>query len=160
MKICFFNRSYWPDQAATGQLLTELAEDLVNRHGCEVTVVAGRALHGASADGVRLWPVRRESHQGVAIVRANGTRFRPRRFSGRAANYVTYFASSTIASLVVSRPDVVVSLTDPPIVGLTALSTRSEEHTSELQSPCNLVCRLLLEKKKKNHLKYLRHELV
>src|SRR2546426_6744206 len=28
--------------------------------------------------------------------------------------------------------------------------TRSEEHTSELQSPCNLVCRLLLEKKK-NH---------
>src|SRR5256885_4832283 len=28
-----------------------------------------------------------------------------------------------------------------------ALSIRSEEHTSELQSPCNLVCRLLLEKK-------------
>src|SRR5256885_6672197 len=28
------------------------------------------------------------------------------------------------------------------------LFTRSEEHTSELQSPCNLVCRLLLEKKK------------
>src|SRR2546426_8825294 len=33
-------------------------------------------------------------------------------------------------------------------VGL-ALAERSEEHTSELQSPCNLVCRLLLEKKKK-----------
>src|SRR2546426_8836167 len=32
---------------------------------------------------------------------------------------------------------------------------RSEEHTSELQSPCNLVCRLLLEKKKKKH---KRHE--
>src|SRR5256885_7924701 len=29
---------------------------------------------------------------------------------------------------------------------------RSEEHTSELQSPCNLVCRLLLEKKNNNHL--------
>src|SRR5256885_5358758 len=29
---------------------------------------------------------------------------------------------------------------------------RSEEHTSELQSPCNLVCRLLLEKKKKNNI--------
>src|SRR5256885_6708498 len=29
------------------------------------------------------------------------------------------------------------------------LAHRSEEHTSELQSPCNLVCRLLLEKKKK-----------
>src|SRR5688500_12554661 len=31
---------------------------------------------------------------------------------------------------------------------LTTRQTRSEEHTSELQSPCNLVCRLLLEKKK------------
>src|SRR5205807_8766073 len=30
-----------------------------------------------------------------------------------------------------------------------AQRARSEEHTSELQSPCNLVCRLLLEKKKK-----------
>src|SRR2546426_3252568 len=30
-----------------------------------------------------------------------------------------------------------------------ATNVRSEEHTSELQSPCNLVCRLLLEKKKK-----------
>src|SRR2546426_7812575 len=29
------------------------------------------------------------------------------------------------------------------------IGPRSEEHTSELQSPCNLVCRLLLEKKKK-----------
>src|SRR5256885_5660149 len=31
----------------------------------------------------------------------------------------------------------------------TLRSARSEEHTSELQSPCNLVCRLLLEKKKR-----------
>src|SRR5256885_3496240 len=31
---------------------------------------------------------------------------------------------------------------------------RSEEHTSELQSPCNLVCRLLLEKKKKDNRKF------
>src|SRR5256885_11893601 len=36
-----------------------------------------------------------------------------------------------------------------PCRGCTGLSSaRSEEHTSELQSPCNLVCRLLLEKKK------------
>src|SRR2546426_8552962 len=34
---------------------------------------------------------------------------------------------------------------------LAAIQQRSEEHTSELQSPCNLVCRLLLEKKKKEN---------
>src|SRR2546426_7424283 len=36
------------------------------------------------------------------------------------------------------------------VVGAPPRHHRSEEHTSELQSPCNLVCRLLLEKKKKN----------
>src|SRR5256885_12474939 len=35
-------------------------------------------------------------------------------------------------------------------------ANRSEEHTSELQSPCNLVCRLLLEKKKKKIINQLR----
>src|SRR2546426_5781798 len=34
-----------------------------------------------------------------------------------------------------------------------ARAARSEEHTSELQSPCNLVCRLLLEKKKRKSIR-------
>src|SRR5256885_5547800 len=38
-----------------------------------------------------------------------------------------------------------------------AFPLRSEEHTSELQSPCNLVCRLLLEKKKKTNVSLLLH---
>src|SRR5256885_2974839 len=44
-----------------------------------------------------------------------------------------------------------VAATQPIIGGMApgkAPTNRSEEHTSELQSPCNLVCRLLLEKKK------------
>src|SRR5256885_4374582 len=52
-----------------------------------------------------------------------------------------------------NRPDDVgenlVSVPDPQRFG--GAFRRSEEHTSELQSPCNLVCRLLLEKKKKIH---------
>src|SRR6266850_3646921 len=36
-----------------------------------------------------------------------------------------------------------------PRAPVARVRVRSEEHTSELQSPCNLVCRLLLEKKKK-----------
>src|SRR5688500_20382748 len=38
----------------------------------------------------------------------------------------------------------------PQVAAVTSGIRRSEEHTSELQSPCNLVCRLLLEKKKKD----------
>src|SRR5256885_4895946 len=37
------------------------------------------------------------------------------------------------------------------------LAHRSEEHTSELQSPCNLVCRLLLEKKKTDQIRSRAH---
>jgi colanic acid biosynthesis glycosyl transferase WcaI len=120
VRVCFFNRSYWPDQAATGQLLTELAEDLVARHGCEVTVVAGRALHPARDDRGRRTAVERETRNGVTILRANGTRFRPARFAGRAANYLTYFTSAALAGFDIGRPDIVVSMTDPPIVGLAA----------------------------------------
>src|SRR2546426_9193301 len=50
------------------------------------------------------------------------------------------------------KPDSVVA-TAPVLV-----RERSEEHTSELQSPCNLVCRLLLEKKKKKTLDNTRRE--
>src|SRR5258708_23394403 len=44
--------------------------------------------------------------------------------------------------------------------GLSRVPHRSEEHTSELQSPDHLVCRLLLEKKKKKTRRYTHHCLV
>src|SRR5256885_10358794 len=43
----------------------------------------------------------------------------------------------------------VANFTEPVPFAGSVTAGRSEEHTSELQSPCNLVCRLLLEKKKK-----------
>src|SRR2546426_3759131 len=50
-----------------------------------------------------------------------------------------------LGSVVLEHAPEVAHLGDRPQV---AQEDRSEEHTSELQSPCNLVCRLLLEKKK------------
>src|SRR2546426_7445054 len=40
---------------------------------------------------------------------------------------------------------------DTTVASTETVVSRSEEHTSELQSPCNLVCRLLLEKKKRGY---------
>jgi colanic acid biosynthesis glycosyl transferase WcaI len=122
MHIAFFNRSYYPDQAATGQLLTDLCEDLVKDHGYRVSVVTGRPLHplpGTETSQRRL--VAREERNGVAIIRAQGTRFDKRRFVGRATNYMTYFGTACWAGLRLDRPDVVVAMTDPPIIGLAAL---------------------------------------
>lgn len=84
-------------------------------------MVAGRALRGEEGAARSFRPVRRETRNGVTILRANGTRFRPGRFAGRAANYLTYFGSSNLSGLYLNKPDVVVALTDPPIVGLAGL---------------------------------------
>jgi len=119
--IAFFNRSYYPDTSATGQLLTDLCEDLVRVHGCRVSVVAGvPLLPSSTAKTTQRAMIAREEHHGVEIHRARGTRFSKRRFIGRASNYVTYFLSASLAGLRLDRPDVVVALTDPPIIGLAA----------------------------------------
>src|SRR5256885_8822365 len=61
--------------------------------------------------------------------------------------YTTLFRSAMAAL----RPLKAVREFGPVIEGEQAVQqVRSEEHTSELQSPCNLVCRLLLEKKNQN----------
>ena len=124
MHIAFFNRSYFPDQTATGQLLTDLCEDLVRDYGYRVSVVTGQPLQplpGHQVPGVRGRAlVALDEHNGVHILRARGTRFDKRRFAGRACNYMSYFVSACYAGLRLDRPDVVVALTDPPIVGLAA----------------------------------------
>src|SRR2546430_7354885 len=75
--------------------------------------------------------------------------------------YTTLFRSEPASwkNMTRSRPAPVTTtpsdVTDPPVTGsnpariLSSVDFRSEEHTSELQSQSNLVCRLLLEKKKK-----------
>src|SRR2546426_2846131 len=82
--------------------------------------------------------------------------------------YTTLFRSRLLAmglavGAVVLIPAIGMGMTFPLLTDLVAerhaaggsevgrAYARSEEHTSELQSPCNLVCRLLLEKKKKQH---------
>src|SRR5256885_9073823 len=57
--------------------------------------------------------------------------------------YTTLFRSHGRAHLRISSKRAIAFF-----VRITLSNWRSEEHTSELQSPCNLVCRLLLEKKK------------
>src|SRR2546426_4239727 len=57
-----------------------------------------------------------------------------------------YTADTSAADVVVTAS---VSADQLSGIGHVKKKRRSEEHTSELQSPCNLVCRLLLEKKKK-----------
>src|SRR5256885_12754346 len=60
--------------------------------------------------------------------------------------HVRYLSSLGLAVVGVDRDGAALAA----LQGIDGVEIRSEEHTSELQSPCNLVCRLLLEKKKNN----------
>ncbi|MGQ0737259.1 MAG: glycosyltransferase family 4 protein [Acidobacteriota bacterium] len=132
MHVAFFNRSYYPDATATGQLLTDLCEDLVRLHGCRVTVVTGLPL--APSPGSRPVTAGREVVNGVEVHRTIGTTFDKRRFAGRASNYVTYFMSACWKGLRIDRPDVVVALTDPPIIGLAAWLSGRKYHAPFVMS--------------------------
>ena len=75
--------AYWPDTGATGQLLTELAEDLVSVHGMDVTVVTGyplaqngHAVASLRAAQRRPHPARARHHVLAAIVRRPGGQLR------------------------------------------------------------------------------------
>src|SRR2546426_3926816 len=65
--------------------------------------------------------------------------------------YTTLFRSMSNSSRSSARHVMVLPLRTRRNATSSPWPSRSEEHTSELQSPCNLVCRLLLEKKKKNY---------
>src|SRR5256885_7150475 len=63
--------------------------------------------------------------------------------------YTTLFRS-VVGAVDLTRSEMLMLADVAARCGASVRDARSEEHTSELQSPCNLVCRLLLEKKKKH----------
>lgn len=111
-RLLVLNQYYWPGLEATAHLLSQLLGALSDDF--DVTVVTGRlAVHAPRAERVE--------HDGVKIVRVRSTAFDRTGMLGRAANYLTYLAQTLRVSLVSRRPDVVVCMTDPPVIGDVAL---------------------------------------
>ena len=111
-RLLVLNQYYWPGVEATAQLLTDLCEALVE--DVDVTVVTG-VLHGHE-HAPRLLV-----RNGVRIVRVPSTSFERSKLLARAANYVTYLANALARGLRGTRPDIVLCMTDPPIVADVAL---------------------------------------
>ncbi|HEY3183390.1 MAG TPA: glycosyltransferase family 4 protein [Gaiellaceae bacterium] len=111
-RLLVLNQYYWPGVEATAHLLTELCEALAGEY--DVTVVTGR-LRGHERDP------QAEERNGVRIVRVHSTAYDRAPLSRRAANYMTYLTLGALRALVLPRPDVVLCMTDPPMVGDVAL---------------------------------------
>jgi colanic acid biosynthesis glycosyl transferase WcaI len=116
VRILVLNQYFHPDRSATSQLLTDLSEDLARHH--EVWVVTGRPSYDPSEATTSRGLMSRERHGDVRVARVWSTSFRRADMAGRLTNYGTYLLSSVAGALSVARPDVVVALTDPPLVGL------------------------------------------
>jgi colanic acid biosynthesis glycosyl transferase WcaI len=109
-RLLVFNQYYSPAVEATGKLLTELCRDLAAEF--DVTVITGT---------LRNAPAGRETRDGVEVVRVRSTAFERRRLWLRALNYVTYLVQSVRAGFRSERPDVVLAMTDPPVIADAAL---------------------------------------
>jgi colanic acid biosynthesis glycosyl transferase WcaI len=107
-RILVLNQYYWPGVEATAHLLTELCEALAVDY--DVEVVTG-VLHGHEHDP------RDVERNGVRIVRVSSTSYERSELVHRAANYFSYLASALSYALKAPTPDLVLCMTDPPIIG-------------------------------------------
>lgn len=107
-RVLVLNQYYWPGVEATAQLLAQLCEALAEE--MDVTVVTGQLLGHPElpADEIR---------NGVRVIRVRSTAYDRAQLHRRAANYVTYLGDTILTALRGERPDLVLCMTDPPIVG-------------------------------------------
>lgn len=111
-RLLVLNQYYWPGVEATANLLTELCEGLASDY--DVTVVTGRLRDLGSAP-------ERERRQGVLIIRVSSTAYDRASLWRRGLNYVSYLGLGAVRALGLARPDVVLCMTDPPVIGDVAL---------------------------------------
>jgi colanic acid biosynthesis glycosyl transferase WcaI len=109
-RLLVLNQYYRPGVEATAHLLAELCEELADDF--DVTVVTAT---------LRNAPAGRAGQDGVDVIRVRSTAFERRRLWLRVLNYVTFLAQSLRVGLTRERPDVVLSMTDPPVIADVAL---------------------------------------
>ncbi len=113
MRILFLNQYYLPDVAATGQLLADLAEDLVAR-GHEVHVICSRRTY---CGGVQAFP-KHEIANGVHIHRVGATGYGRSRRIGRLLDWLSFYVFAMWRALRLAKMDVCVAMTTPPFIAL------------------------------------------
>ena len=111
-RLLVFNQYYAPGVEATAHLLTELCEELARDY--DVTTITGRLRdHEDEPDY--------EIRNGVEIIRVHSTAYDRAPLHRRAVNYFTYLGRALRRGLQANRPDIVLCMTDPPLVGDVAL---------------------------------------
>lgn len=120
MRIVAINQYYWPDTAATSQLLTDLCEHLAAQ-GHDVHVVTGRSSYAGSS--AALPPS--EEHRGVKIERVWALTLGRRTLLHRAADFASFNASALLGALRLDGVDAVLTLSTPPFVASLGMAAKA-----------------------------------
>lgn len=115
MRILLLNQCFYPDAASTAQHLSDFAVALVER-GHQVTAIASQRAY----DNPTIRFPAHETWQGVEIQRLPSTGFGKGAIWRRAVDFAFFSAVTTLRLLTLSRYDVVVALTSPPLVSYLA----------------------------------------
>jgi glycosyltransferase involved in cell wall biosynthesis len=107
MQVLVINQFFWPDTAATAQLLTDVTRGIDPKVHA-VTVLCGTSDYGA---------VDMDSPPRVKIMRSGGMAF-SRGKIGRVVSYASFFAGAAVRGVLGPKPALVLTLTTPPLVSL------------------------------------------
>lgn len=114
MRVFFVNRFFHPDHSATSQIASDLAFELAAR-GLQVVAITSRQRYDDAAAALP----RAEVVHGVHIVRLRAPVFGRTNLAGRALDYLGFYFGAMWSVLCgVRRGDVVVAMTDPPLLGV------------------------------------------
>ena len=116
-KILIIEQHFYPEVAATGQLLLDLCEDLV-KAGYQVKVITGNPTE-LFQKNIKI--PRREDYQGIEIVRLKNTALSKYNMAGRVINYLTFHLSIFFHIIFSQRPDLVLVLSNPPFISFHGL---------------------------------------
>jgi glycosyltransferase involved in cell wall biosynthesis len=115
MRITLVNQAFHPDVVSSGQHLTDIALGLAKR-GHAVSVITSRRAYD---DPAKTFP-KRELWRGVDIYRVFNTGFGKRAKWRRAVDFMTFLLSCCWRLFWLTKPDVIVALTSPPLVSVIA----------------------------------------
>lgn len=113
MRFLFVNQYYAPDYAATAQQLSDICEQLV-RENHEVHVLTSRAIY----DGRDLQLPKYEVLNGVHVHRLSIGSSGRKRLRDRFLGYASFYAKAFLKIHRLPKPDVVVTLTTPPLISM------------------------------------------
>jgi len=113
MHVLILNQTFYPDFASTAQLMWDLALYLEAR-GHRISALCSRAIYGTDQQHELSY----ERVNNIEIHRVTGTAFGKRRMLGRMSDFLAFYAAAFWKLRRLPAPDVILSLTTPPMLGV------------------------------------------